>query len=343
MKKIILIALVLCIYGINSNADNAIRLINWWEYLSKESVKSLEEIGYKIDVITYKSNEVAISQLIRNKNNIDIAIVSNQLIPALIKDNIIVTNSFENRNENSKYLDFFKSTKNHCIPYLWATTVFVLNTDKNNLPVPKTLKQLAELRNDDVKIAAIDDKFEILAHLVSENSTKCPLANDTFPFCDMKYLNKIEPILRPNEYNTSIAEAISQKNTAAYGWHGEVLEFIDNKNISISLPDGKPVISYDSVCIVKNNRTGKEQNRLVNFALHLGSRKNTEFNVRQTQYFSPFKDGLENNHLKPKNKKILSELIQKIQKNKTILISIPNAELHSQINTWWKNYRYANK
>jgi len=328
-------------FAADSNKTRPIQLLNWWEYLAKDAVTALASQGHHLNVITYKSNEVAVSQLINNKKNIDVVIVSSQLIPSLLKDKVIYSGLFQNKNQQTEYYDFFHSTLDHCVPYLWSTTVFVMNTQKSNLQVPTNIVQLRQLKKQKLTIATIDDKFEILARLQAENHQTCPINKGgySFPNCDFKYLKNISLGLLPSEFTTSIADIVKNENTAAYGWHGETAPFLDKKTLAISLPQGPPVIGFDAICIVNNKQTPARLRQLINFAQTLGGRKFTQYNVKQTQYFSPYKADTENLH--PKIAELLNSLNLRVDELPAILIYAPNSDLHRKINIWWKNVRYG--
>ncbi len=74
-SKIALLTLLVfsAIHASGINKKEPIRLLNWWEYLSQEAVEFLEKEGHHLNVTTYKSNEVAISQLISGCVNIDLS------------------------------------------------------------------------------------------------------------------------------------------------------------------------------------------------------------------------------------------------------------------------------
>ncbi|MEK6627421.1 MAG: hypothetical protein AABY53_02250 [Bdellovibrionota bacterium] len=323
------------------NKKDPIRLLNWWEYLSQEAVEFLEKEGHHLNVTTYKSNEVAISQLITNKENIDVVIVSNQIIPSILKDKVIYTNIFDKKSINSEYHELFKPILDHCVPYLWSTTIFVLNTKQNNLHVPTNIAQLRELKKQKITIATIDDKFETLARIQAENQKNCPVNKNAyrFPACDFKHLKDISLGLLPSEFTTSIADIIKNENTAAYGWHGETGAIIDKKTVSIALPDGPPIVGFDAVCIVKNRHSGARLKQLKEFAQTLGSRKVVQFNVARTQYFSPYIN--DNMNLRPEISELFNNLNTRIKEQSAIMIYSPSSNLHSKINMWWKKIRYG--
>lgn len=323
-----------------SLASQNIKLLNWWDFIAPNVVNDIKKNKNNLLLTTYKSNDVAISKIITSSHNLDIAILSNQVIPSLIEANLIHKNIFKNKYNFAKMYSFLSSFNESCIPYSWSTTLFISNRAEK-----VKIKQLTDFNTDSfssINLAVIDDKMEFLARLVGDNIKTCPKQPNNVMGCSLDYITKIPLKVSSNKFTSSIADILSLKNSVVFGWSGEGAGLLKNHNsIEFVMPQGLPVIGYDSICIIKNKNSRKKQADLVKFAIELSSEKNALENSKYMQYFSPYKNNFEVLH--PKTKELLIDILRKIEIETPIIISAPNRSNHEVINSWWKKIRYVKK
>ncbi len=70
----IVILSLICSEGLS--ASTTLKILTWWDYLSKDVIQNLEKQGYSVKITTYRTNEAAVSRLTKNQENFDLAIIS---------------------------------------------------------------------------------------------------------------------------------------------------------------------------------------------------------------------------------------------------------------------------
>jgi len=331
---------LLYVYSLTLNAA-PIKILNWWDFLSEESVKDLKEHGHEINLSVYKSNDVAVSKLLRNKENFDIAIISNAIIPSLKQARIISKINLKSIYKRRNYHSFIKNNDAACLPYLWSTTIFAFHKNKNTKAIG-SLEQLIQLKNKGYTIGIIDDKLEVWSRILGDmhglslqRSTYKTLSKSSFATHLKKYR------LNAKEFQSNIGETLQGAKAAVYGWHGAVLSSLKKpvgQQIALSIPEKRPVIGYDMICMLNTNKSAAHKLKVKKFIERLSNKKNTTFNGMYSQYFSPYKK--HNDYLIPPFKNLYKDLEKKLKFTKPLILNSPTTEEHKQINKWWSHVRY---
>ncbi len=338
--------LIIFLFSSSLFATETIRVLNWWDFLSQESISKLKSEGYNVELSVYKSNDVVVSKLISEQEKFDVVIISNTVLKSLFNSGIIKKNEFKEIVQNRKYQNFIKDQliKNDysCLPYMWSTSLFAINSSSNSALKFNHFKNISRLRKLHYKIGIIDDKFEVLSRVIDESKSKCSnLDNfENILRCQQQNLNyKLD--IHPSEFQTSIGDIVQHQNSAVYGWHGEIEgPHLNNSNnhIKLFLPKGRSNIGLDLVCFLNNKVTLKKKKSIKKFIKLLTSSLITNLNVKKTQYFSPYED--DTKYLRPIFKDIYSKLQKKTIKLKPVIISAPAPLAHDLVNKWWVNVRY---
>ena len=87
MKRKILYALLfmaLPSFTKNQTKPKKVKIFSWWEFVAPKVLKTLEHKGYEIEIVEYRSNEVALSKLLAKKEDFDVAIISNWVLKLLV-------------------------------------------------------------------------------------------------------------------------------------------------------------------------------------------------------------------------------------------------------------------
>jgi spermidine/putrescine-binding protein len=339
----LIIHFLFLILASNAFAKN-IKLLNWWDYLDASIVEQEKSEGFNINLGVYKSNDVAVGKLISNKDQYDVAILSNQVIGALAASNIILPNNVEDK---SKYYDFLVSNNNLCVPYMWSVTVFATNSNKiDEAPKVESISDLLNLKKAGYSIGVIDDKLEVVARIFGDISKECNFSNKAD--LNKSVINRCWKILRKKQgkqlvgsmFVNSVYEILDKAPSAVYGWHGEIAPALASKNrIRLELPKYLPVLGYDSVCIINKKRSSKELLEIKRFIKILTDQKSANIMAKKTQYFSPYKDSSEG--LRPEFKKLLFETQIEINKMNYQVLSSPSEKEHIILNEFWKAVRYG--
>ncbi|MBC7753632.1 MAG: hypothetical protein H7Z71_05305 [Moraxellaceae bacterium] len=332
MKLFLFFILVLAFNQLNAQT---IRLLTWWDYLAPNVVERVQKSGFKLEISPYKSNEVAFAKLISKSNEYDAAIVSGTILDSVSK--IVEFEGVQRINSSRKYLDFIPTA--NCVPYMWSVTLFSVKGSAKIYSLP----DLLSLKNKGYSVAVIDDALEIAARSMLDGD--CVHGNDSKKMswdsskkcmADFGFLNGLSAA----DLKTSTAEYLIKKNSAAYGWHGEITSLLDGgaDSINVFLPERSPVIGVDYLCAFKKSKIDKR--RLVEFIKLLTDRQSIKSNVEMTGYFSPYMNHKVKLHSKIKT--VLNEIFAR-KKYKPLLLNAPPKEVHDSLNTRWQKVKYEEK
>ena len=98
---------------------------------------------------------------------------------------------------------------------------------------------------------------------------------------------------------------------------------------------GGAVLSYDAVCIFNKENASVSKS----FSKILTNRGNTEINMAQNQYFSPYQEhtvGLISPVLK-----IYQEVIKMVERGEVYFLQPPPVAEMKEMNRWWERVRYG--
>ncbi len=327
----------------------AVHLYNWWDYITTDVTKRLDRQGFKTKLTVYMSNEVAITRLTSGRHDFDVAIVSSLALPYLQSLGLIETGLFQKTATQRDYIPLVSDSSADCLPYLWSSTVFAANEKETPL-IPTTLRELVELKKQGYNVGIVDDLYETAARLIGDSPKQCPGAPNsdvfTHAFDDFDRchgddaLNALQ--LEPKDFVSSISELLAQPKVAVYGWHGEVLQALSKyPDLAVRLSKQRPVIGYDTVCILKRKNRKTSLAALVRYVELLTNKANTELNMAAYQYFSPYRD--HTTGLAPKSKQLYVSLASRLARELPILVTTQSvsAKTHERLTNWWKSVRYA--
>lgn len=324
-------------------ADRPIKILNWWNYIDPRVSNKIKDNNFKTEITTYRSNEVALARLLTNKDNFDVAIISNTNVEILAKAGLLNAKIAKKVRNERNYLDLMPNTQ-QCVPYLWGSTIFSYDS-RTNPKAPRSLEQLNQLKAEGFKVGYLDEPLEMVTRIVGDRLDKCSKKSlgDIFSMltiCHETSLENIKFSISSNDFLTSYDEFIKGEKVASYGWQGSV--FLNLKNapwIKFNIAENYPVIGGDFVCILKNKEKDDSRNtEIENFVKLLTDKESTGLNTEVSQYFSPYEN--DTKFLQPKILELHEELINKAKNKNAIVISTPNEKELSIINKWWKKVRY---
>ena len=120
----------------------AITLRNWEGDISQEILDGFKrETGIEVQYLPYESQESAVDD-IRAGKIYDVVVLENQLIPPLVKDNLLAeidytrVPNFKNISANFRDLAYDPGNR-HSIPYSWGTTGLVYRSDLVSQPITR--------------------------------------------------------------------------------------------------------------------------------------------------------------------------------------------------------------
>jgi hypothetical protein len=348
--KVFVIKLMFVFLSFNLYSSD-FKLFNWWNYIAPEVLEEAKNKGFNVNLIVYKNEELAITRLMHNKDNFDLAILSNTAIEPLLKSNKLIKNAFKDVVSSHKYFDFMKKTSSHCLPFLWTVTTFTYDPRYTNIKLDNIFK-MEKLKNEGYKIGVVDDLFEFTARVILDSGFVCRIKNEkinrkkvikTLELCTKDEFLKAPKALLPSDFINRVKDFSSASKVAVYGWHGAAKSLHRReKSLEYVLPDNDVVVSYDSICIVKNKNKNKKNKlkELKRLALLLGDKNSSDLNAKYTQSFSSFVDASPD-VLEPKIKKLFSNIQLNIDKLDFVIVNnLPDEKTHARLNNWWRSIRY---
>lgn len=327
-------------YAKKNYNNDSIAIFNWWDFIIPKVQKKINDQGYKFNIIEYRSNEVALSKLLSPQADYDIVIVSNWVLQILKDANYLNPLFNQTILKSRDYIPFLEKMGHGCIPYMWSTTTFAIDTLDIKLQ-PNTIFSLIELKKKGIKIGLIDDPIEFATRVIMDNKKSCKNDKKLFNPLDINEqcameLEKLNKDLEPKDFRNTI-EKFLDINTAVYAWHGEVGSKLDSHpNLNFVLPQSDIILGADYVCIPKKKRYKPNLKKFVEF---LTNKENTEIQVNELQYFSPYNHHEVQQH--PKITKLKTDILERVKTSPPIFLSAPQPESHSRINKWWQSIRYG--
>jgi hypothetical protein len=324
--------------------SKTVSVYTWWDYVPPEVIEKLKSRGFKVNIIEYRSNEVALSKLLSGKADYDIAIISNWVLRVLEESHKVDSEILDSLIHKRKYLDFAMDFSRACVPYLWSTTTFAADA-KGLKEGPMSINALLALQSRAYKIGIVDDPIEFAARVVADNKDKCSDGDqnpnqkqNVFDLIDrcpaQNLLETVGKIDRGLFRNT--LEPILGPKSAIYGWHGVVGGLLASlPTFEFYLPKSNPVVGLDYVCVLK----GRKESSLPAFVELLTDEESTNFNIAKTQYFSPYV--VDTGTYSPKVKKLKEDLLARLKTEKPVILSPPKGSVHAKINKWWQKIRYG--
>jgi len=201
-----LLQIGLLLVSSNSLAETTeIKVLNWWDFTPKHVVKEVEAAGFKTTIITYRTNEMAISRLSHNSENFDVAVVSAPVQTIFEKSRRFDKKLLKTVTVARNYPQWLKNS--YCVPYFWAVTAFTYDAKNTDKPL-NTLGKLLAAESKGYNIGIIDDLFEFKSRFALDYKQS------------LSTTSKL-PNFKPKHFISSVANMLDKEKVAVYGWHGE--------------------------------------------------------------------------------------------------------------------------
>ena len=138
-----------------------IKMLTWWDYIAPEVIDRLKHDGYDPEIVTYRSNDVAISRLGHNQENFDVAVISSTAVDVL-RDSL--PHPKEGIGSGRAYEKIFDDLPKSCVPYFWGTSVFSFTKGQEKTPIT-SIRQLVAAKANGFEIGVIDDALELASRI----------------------------------------------------------------------------------------------------------------------------------------------------------------------------------
>ncbi|MDR3088331.1 MAG: extracellular solute-binding protein [Desulfobulbaceae bacterium] len=256
-------------------ADQELSLFIWSEYLPEEVVSAFSrETGIKVTVATYDSNEAMRAALKqdKNKNRYDLIVPSSDYVGLLAAEGLLQP---LNHNQvpllagiDRKFLDKgFDPGNTYSVPYLWGSTIIVVNTRLVGAGTVNTLADLwkPELRG---KLLLPNDPREVLGLGLEAIGYSINEKDPGRLAAAYNKVKKLMPAVKLFDSDSPKEKLLSGEAAVGVMWSGEA--FIvgnEDPDIHIIYPSEGFILWVDSLCIPKNATHVEAAHRFINYLL----------------------------------------------------------------------------
>jgi spermidine/putrescine transport system substrate-binding protein len=296
MGGVLVIIAVLGVLSVKLSADsgssaisNQLTIYNWGDYIDEDLLKRFEkETGYKVNYVTFDSNEAMYTKVKQGGTTYDIAIPSEYMIDKMTSEKLLVKLDKSKitglSNIDPKFLNQAFDTDNvYSIPYFWGTLGIIYN-DKLVKTPPEHWQDLwsPDYQNN---VMLIDGAREIIGLALNEQG-------DSLNSTDMGQLNKAFHHLKALTPNVKaiVADEIKQymiNNEAAVAvtFSGEAAEMVaENEHLHYVVPSEGSNLWFDNIVIPKTAKNFEAAYAFINFML---KPENAAQNAEYVGYATP--------------------------------------------------------
>ncbi|GFH40055.1 ABC transporter substrate-binding protein [Pseudolactococcus insecticola] len=296
MGGVLVIIVMLGILSVKLSADtgkstlkNQLTIYNWGDYIDDSLLKKFEkETGYKVNYVTFDSNEAMYTKIKQGGTTYDIAIPSEYMIDKMISENLLVKldkkklTGFDNIDKRFIHQSF-DPENDYSIPYFWGTVGIVYN-DKFVKQAPQHWDDLwsSDYRDN---IMLVDGAREVIGMALnaqhdSLNSTDMGKLNLAY-----NHLKELTPNVKAIVADEIKQYMINNEAAAAVTFSGEAAEMVaENKHLHYMVPSEGSNLWFDNIVIPKTAKNYAAAYAFINFMLEP---KNAAQNAEYVGYATP--------------------------------------------------------
>ena len=257
----------------SSGINNQLTIYNWGDYIDEALLRQFEkETGYKVNYVTFDSNEAMYTKIKQGGTTYDIAIPSEYMIDKMKSEKLLYPLDYSKikglKNIDPKFLDQpFDRENKYSVPYFWGTLGIVYN-DKLVKTPPAHWKDLWSSDYKD-NLMLIDGAREIIGMGLNEQGSSLNSK-------DMGQLNQAYDRLKDLTPNIKavVADEIKQyminnEAAAAVTFSGEASEMVSqNKDLHYVVPSEGSNLWFDNIVIPKTAKNFTAAYAFINFMLN---------------------------------------------------------------------------
>lgn len=284
MKKLLYflsgIFIIIIILGITSwrlsvasdgraTTNNTLTIFNWGEYIDPALITKFEkQTGYKVNYMTFDSNEAMYSKVKQGGTNYDIIVPSDYMVEKMASEGLLIKLDKSKikglDKDNPRLLNpEFDPDNRYSVPYFWGTLGIVYN-DKYVHNPPKVWTDLwyPKYKNSILLTDGARDVMGmgLIATGSSVNSTSKEKVNTAY-----RYLLKLSPNIKAILGDEIMNYMINNETPIAVVYSGQAEEMTTtNRHLHYVIPT-KTNIWYDNLAIPKTCKNLKAAYAFINF------------------------------------------------------------------------------
>lgn len=306
--------------------NNSLTIFNWGEYIDPDLISKFQkETGYKVNYMTFDSNEAMYSKVKQGGTAYDLIVPSDYMIEKMAKENLLIKLDHSKikglKDDDPKLLNpAFDQGNQYSVPYFWGTLGIVYNSKTVTRP-PKTLNDIwsPTYKNS---ILLTDSVRDVMAMVLSKHGYSLNTTNQKELDIAYQDLLKLTPNVKAILGDEIMNYMINNETPLAVVYSGQAAEMTsENKNLKYVIPE-RTNIWYDNLAIPKTAKNVKAAYAFINF---MQEPKNAAQNAQWIGYATP-------------NLKAKALLPKEIRDNKSFYpdeATIKDDEAYKNLNPYW--------
>jgi len=221
--------------------NNSLTIFNWGEYIDPDLISKFQkETGYKVNYMTFDSNEAMYSKVKQGGTAYDLIVPSDYMIEKMAKENLLIKLDHSKINglkdDDPKLLNpAFDQGNHYSVPYFWGTLGIVYNSKTVTRP-PKTWNDIwsPTYKNS---ILLTDSVRDVMAMVLSKHGYSLNTTNQKELDIAYQDLLKLTPNVKAILGDEIMNYMINNETPLAVVYSGQAAEMTsENKNLKYVSP-----------------------------------------------------------------------------------------------------------
>ncbi len=268
--------------------SNTLTIFNWGEYIDPALITKFEkETGYKVNYMTFDSNEAMYAKVKQGGTGYDIIVPSDYMVQKMAKEGLLIKLDHSKlkglNDDDSKLLNpSFDKGNNYSVPYFWGTLGIVYN----DLYVKSPPKNFSDLWLPQYKNSIIltDDTRDVMGMGLIEQGFSVNSTNEAQVNQAYSRLLQLTPNVKAILGDEVMNYMINNETPMAVVYSGQAEEMTtSNDHLHYVIPE-KTNIWYDNLAIPKTAKNIKAAYAFINF---MQEPKNAADNAEWVGYSTP--------------------------------------------------------
>ena len=268
--------------------NNSLTIFNWGEYIDPDLISKFQkETGYKVNYMTFDSNEAMYSKVKQGGTAYDIVVPSEYMVQKMAKENLLLPldhTKIKNLNyDNPKLLDAAFDPKNtYSVPYFWGTLGIVYNDKYITHPPTKW----EDLWSKDYKnsILLTDSSRDVMGMGLIATGSSVNTTNQSEIDRAYDKLLQLTPNVKAILGDEIMSYMINNETPLSVVYSGQASEMTSsNEHLHYVVP-ARTNIWYDNLAIPKTSKNTKAAYAFINF---MQEPENAAANAEYVGYSTP--------------------------------------------------------
>ncbi len=275
MKKIVLVALVLCLALASAplaHAAESITVYNWYDYIDENVIQMFEqETGIQVKYTNFTTNEDMYTRLTSGGSSYDVIFPSDYIIERLIREDGLEKLDFANMPNAAGVIDWMRKpaydpTGEYSVAYMWGTVGLLYNPEYVDEEITSWRSIFdPKYKKDVIMMDSIRDTLGVTLKMLGYSmNTKDPAQLDEAKQALLK--QKADGIVKGYLVDETKDKMIAGEAAMALMWSGDALYAMEeNPDLVYVVPDEGSNVWVDGMCIPKGCQNKAAAEKFIDF------------------------------------------------------------------------------